>query len=108
MKEKKGKENYVVIIDAIRQGLQKIFPQVNKNLVDLFESLPQVLANNRENKTNKSYVKYFTKWQKWANQFTEVNVTLVEKTYVILYMLSLFQNNKSYPVIRMSHYAIKY
>ena len=29
---KKGKENYLVIIDAIRQGLQKIFPQVNKNL----------------------------------------------------------------------------
>ena len=31
-KEKKIKENYLVIIDAIRQGLQKIFPQVNKNL----------------------------------------------------------------------------
>ena len=31
-----------------------------------------------------------------------------EEIYVILYMLSLFQNNKSYPVIRMSYYAIKY
>ena len=39
---------------------------------------------------------YFVKWQKWA------------EIYVILYMLSLFQNNKSYPVIRMSYYAIKY
>ena len=59
---KKGKENYLVIIDAIRQGLQKIFPQVNKNLVDLFESLPHVLANSRENNTNKSYINYFIKW----------------------------------------------
>ena len=39
---------------------------------------------------------YFVKWQKWA------------EIYVIFYMLSLFQNNKSYPVIRMSYYAIKY
>ena len=31
-----------------------------------------------------------------------------QKRYVILYMLSLFQNNKPYPVIRMSYYAIKY
>ena len=52
MKEKKGKENYVVIIDAIRQGLQKIFPRVNKNLVDLFESLPYVLANSRSGQIN--------------------------------------------------------
>ena len=90
------------------QRLQKIFPQVNKNLIDLFESLPQVLANNKENNTDKSYIKYFIKWKKWANQFTEVNVTPVEKIYVILYMLSRFQNNKSYPFIRISHYAIKY
>ena len=53
-------------------------------------------------------MKYFIKWQKWANQFPDVNATPAEEMYVILYMLSLFQNNKSYPVIRMSYYAIKY
>ena len=47
--------------DAIRQGLQKIFPQVNKNLFDLFESLPHFLANSRKNNTNKSYINYFIK-----------------------------------------------
>ena len=31
-----------------------------------------------------------------------------QKRYVILYMLSLFQHDKSYPVIQMSYYAIKY
>ena len=44
-KKKAGKENYFLIIDAIRQGLQKMFPQANKNLFDLFESLPHVFAN---------------------------------------------------------------
>ena len=43
--------------DAIRQG----FPQVNKNLFDLFESLPHFLANSRKNNTNKSYINYFIK-----------------------------------------------
>ena len=108
LKKKNGKENYLVIIVAIRQELQKIFPQVKVSLVDLFESLPHVLANNRENNTNKSYINYFIKCLKWENQFPEVNATPAEEIYVILNMLSLFQNNKSYPVIGMSYYAIKY
>ena len=86
----------------------KRFPLVNKDLVNLFESLPHVLANSRENNANKPYMNYFIKWQKWANQFPEVNPTPTEEIYGILYMLSLFQNNKSYPVIRMLYYAIKY
>ena len=94
--------------DVIRQGLQKIFPHVNKNLVNLFQSIPQVLANSRENNTNKSYMNYFIKWQKWANQFPEVNATPAEEIYIILYLLSVFQNNKSYPVIQRLYYAIKY
>ena len=31
-----------------------------------------------------------------------------QKRYVILYMLCLFQNNTSYPVVRMSYYAVNY
>ena len=38
----------------------------------------------------------------------EVNATLAEEIYANLHILSLFQNNKSYPVIPMSYYAIKY
>ena len=34
---------------------------------------------------------------KWPNQFPEVNATSTGKIYVILYLLSLFQNNKSNP-----------
>ena len=88
------------IKDAIRQGLQKIFPLANKNLVDLFESLPHVLANSREINTNKSYMNYFMKWQKRASQFPEVNAPPAEEIYAILYMLSLFQNNNSCPVLQ--------
>ena len=38
----------------------------------------------------------------------EVNATLAEEIYANLHILSLFQNNKSYPVIPMWYYAIKY
>ena len=78
-----------------------MFPQVNKNLVDVFESPPHALSKSRENYTNKYYMNYFYKWQKWENEFPEVNTAPAEEIYVILYMLSLFQNNKSCPVIRM-------
>ena len=61
-KKKKRKENYLVIVDAIRHGLQKMFPPVNKNLVDLFEFLTHGLAISREINTNKSYMNYFMKW----------------------------------------------
>ena len=65
--------------DGIRQGLQKIFSQVIKNSVDLFESLPNVLANSREINTNKLCMNYFMKWQKWENRFSEVNATPAEE-----------------------------
>ena len=54
----------MVIIDAIRQGLKKIFPQINKNLVSLAESLPHALVISRESNTSKSYMNYFIKWKK--------------------------------------------
>ena len=38
----------------------------------------------------------------------EVNATPAEEVYIILYVFSLFQNSKSYPVIRMWYYEIKY
>ena len=34
---------------------------------------------------------YFIKWQKWENQFPEVNATPAEEIYVTLYMLSFFK-----------------
>ena len=58
------KKNTMVIIDAIRQGLKKIFPQINKNLVSLAESLPHALVISRESNTSKSYMNYFIKWEK--------------------------------------------
>ena len=67
-----------------------------------------MVANSRENNTKKWYINYFIKWQKWTNQFPEVNATPAEEIYVILNMSTLFQNNKSYPSIPMLYYAIKY
>ena len=51
---------------------------------------------------------YFIKWQEWANQFLEANTMPAKEIHIILYMLSLFQSNKSCQVIRMFNYVIKY
>ena len=63
--------NYPVVIDIIRHELQKIFPQVNKDLVNLFQFLLHVLTHS-----------------------TEGNALPSEEIYVILYNLSLFQNKR--------------
>ena len=77
-KWKKGKTGTKLSTNSLRHGrVQKIFPEANKNLVGLFKS-----------NTNKSYMNYFIKWQKLANQFPEVNDMPAEGIYVILYMLS--------------------
>ena len=82
--------NYLVIIDAIRQGIKKIFPYVNKTLVGLFEYLPHVISNSRENNTNNLYMNYFIKWQKWTSHFPEVNAMPAEELYIISYMFITF------------------
>ena len=51
---------------------------------------------------------YFIKWQEWANQFLEANTMPAKEIHITLYMLSLFQSNKSCQVIRMLNYVIKY
>ena len=61
----------------------------NRLIVDLFEYLPRVLAKSREKNRNKSYIDYFIKWQKWANQFPEVNATQ-QKRYMLFYRRRAF------------------
>ena len=48
-----------------------MFPQVNKNLVDVFESPPHVLSKSRENYTNKYYMNYF--YTLHSNRVTHYN-----------------------------------
>ena len=109
MKKQKKKKKLSCGYRCNQAGIKEdILSQINKNLVGLFESLPLVIANGRESNTNKSYIDYFIIQQKWANQFPEVNVMPTGELYVILYMLNLFQNNKSYPVMKMSYYTIRY
>ena len=55
---------------AIKQFLKSLTKSkaILKNLMELFESLPHVLAHRRENNTNKLYINYYIEWQKWAKQ----------------------------------------
>ena len=43
-----------------------------------------------------------------VGKVNQVNATPTEQICAILYMLSLIQNNESYPVIQISYYTIKY
>ena len=70
--------------------------------------MSKVLIKSRESNTVKNYSSYFEKWRGWADQFPSVNVLPADEFYIALYILQLLQVGKTYPVIRMTFYAINY
>ena len=70
--------------------------------------LSKVLTKAREKSTTKTYSSYFEKWKIWATQFPELNVLPVDEFHVVLYMMHLLQTWKTFPVIRMNYFPIKY
>ena len=67
-----------------------------------------MLAKARGSNTISLYTRHFSKWQQWVSQFPNTKAIPADDTYVIAYMLNLFQKNKSFENIRDSFFAIKY
>ena len=84
------------------------FEKVNKYFNSSKPLLSKGLKKAGENSTTKTYSSYFAKWKIWAAQFPEVNVLLVDEFHIVLCMMHLFQSGKTFPVIRMSYFAINY
>ena len=84
------------------------FEKVNKSF-NSFKSLPsKVLTKARENSTTKTYSSCFEKQKIWATQFPEVNVLPANEFHIVLYMINLPPTGKTFPVIRISYFAINY
>ena len=82
------------------------FEKVNKSLDSFKPLLPKVLTKAKKNSTTKTYSSYFENWKIWAAQFPEVNVLPADEFHIVLYVMHLFQTGKTFPVIRMSYFAI--
>ena len=95
-------------IDIIYREISKKYNQVNRSIGICLHSLSQVLAKARGSNTVNLYTRHFSKWQQWVSQFPNTKAIPADDTYVIAYMLNLFQKNKSYENIRLSFFAIKY
>ena len=67
-----------------------------------------MLEKARGSNTIRLYTRHFSKWQQWVSQFPNTKAIPADDTYVIAYMLNLFQKNKSFENIRNSFFAIKY
>ena len=67
-----------------------------------------MLEKARGSNTIRLYTRHFSKWQQWVSQFPNTKAIPADDTYVIAYMLNLFQKNKSFENIRDSFFAIKY
>ena len=69
--------------------------------------LPYFLNKSRESNINKASANCFKNWEGWICQYPETAVSPAEETYVILYILSLFGNNKSYSVKSTTYHPVK-
>lgn len=74
----------------------------DKELKNLSESLPDVLAKSKADSTSKNYSYGFLKWKRWAEKFTEVNVLPAEPVYIGLYLISLLTTLNSASGIDMA------
>ena len=96
------------IKDFIQKGVNKKFQEVGYQFSSILSLLPEVVIRSRELSTAKCYWGYFEKCNSCRKQFPEVSTIPAEEIFIILYLLSLLQNGKSYPAIRSSVFAIKY
>ena len=94
--------------DIILKEMMGKFEKVNTSFNSFKPLLSKVLTKARENSTTKTYSSYFEKWKIWATQFPEVNVLPADEFHIVLYMIHLLQTGKTFPVIRMSYFAINY
>ena len=84
------------------------FENVNKSSDSFKPLLSKALTKARENSTTKTYSSYFENWKISAAQFPEVNVLPADQFHIVLYMMDLLQTGKTFPIIRMSYFAINY
>ena len=94
--------------DIISKEMIRKFEKVNKSFNSYKPLLSKVLTKTREKSTTKTYSSYFEEWKTWATQFPEVNVLPADEFHIVLYMIHLLQTGKTFPVIRMSYFAINY
>ena len=64
------------------------------------------LVGAREKSTTKNYLGYFNEWSSWTGQYPEISILPAKETYVVIYLLYLFQIGKSYSTICLTYQAI--
>lgn len=88
--------------------MKRYFKVYDPKLDSLVNSVPAVLKHARSESTNKKYEGYFKKWINWCKQFREISPMPTKEQYVVLFIVSCVQQDKSFSVIESTIMAIKY
>ena len=94
--------------EFVRKGIMSKFQKVSPVFNSIINKIPNVLLAAREQNTIKNYWGCFEKWVSWSEKFTEVSPMPSEEIHIIIYLLTLLQTGKNYPVIKSTLYAIKF
>ena len=56
----------------------------------------------------KNCLGYFNNWSNWTGQHPEISALPEKETYIVIYLLNLFQTGKSYSTINLAYQTINY
>ena len=88
-------------------ALENIPFQWERNSFQIYPSVATTtLVGAREKSTTKNYLGYFNEWSSWTGQYPEISILPAKETYVVIYLLYLFQIGKSYSTICLIYQAI--
>jgi integrase len=97
---------YVFAEDFIRGNLQQAAEVKNPVLAGIADGLPKLLAQARAPTTNRSYGYAYKKWKDWADNFDEVVALPAKPVHIILYLMVLGKNAKTFSAINLAVSAI--
>ena len=69
-------------------------------------SIPSLLLKSRADGTINTYMNSFKQWEKWTDEFDEVQSMPADSVYIAIYFAALIQQGSSFHKIKNTFYAI--
>ena len=76
-------------------------------LEPLTKELPEVILHSKANTTRKVYNRHFQHWKNWCHNL-DIHFLTPDTEYILLYLMSIFQNAASFVTITHALSAIKW
>ena len=100
---------YIVFSDVFKSEVWSQFAEVqHPELKSLASDIPDIVVKCRQDGTVKGYVAGFSRWKKWASNYSEIKTLPAEPKYVAIYLSSIFQSARTHAPVTNAFYSISW